>query len=170
MIQVNKREKKLLIVLAIVIGIALGYYLVIGPIISFKKNAGKSLDENIAKITKLDELYAEYKSIQNEKNQFNLETENTGVSSLVIDTATTLNIITNKVDLKDQQGITKNGVQLITTYAKFEGISIKNAIDLVYRIENSGVPLKISELNIIAGIKGKNRYDVIIKILSLTKR
>lgn len=170
MIQINKREKRLLLILAVIIGILFTYYVIIDPVVSFKKNAGQNLEKNLEKISRLDEIYSDYKDVLAEKNQLNIDAETAGISSIIDEAATSLNISTNKVYLNDNQGAIKNGVQLITTNVKFEGVSIRNMIEFIYKLENSGTPLKIKNLTITAGIKGKNRYDAVITILSLTKR
>lgn len=170
MIQLTKREKRLLIILASVMAIAIAYYLIITPVIKFKKNADNTLENNIKKINKLDDLYAEYKQIQSDKNRLNLDSNSRSVSSIVEEAAESLNITTNKVNLDEKPGIVKDNIQLFTTEIKFEGVSIKNIIDLIFRIESSGAPLKIKNLTITSGIKGKNRYDVLITIVSLAKR
>lgn len=170
MIQINKREKRLLLILAVIVGTLFVYYVIINPIVNFKKNAGQNLEKNLEKISRLDEIYSDYKDVLSEKNQLNIDAETTGISSIVDEAATSLNISTNKVYLNDNQGAIKNGIQLITTNLKFEGVSIRNMIEFIYKLENSGTPLKIKSLTITAGIKGKNRYDAVITILSLSKR
>lgn len=170
MIQINKREKNLLIILASVVGILFSYYAIIDPVVSFKRNAGENLEKNLDKISRLDEIYSDYKDVLAEKNQLNIDAETTAISTIINEAATSLNINTNKVDLGENQGAIKNGIQLITTNVKFEGVSIRNMIEFIYRLESSGTPLKIKNLTITAGMKGKNRYDAVITILSLAKR
>lgn len=170
MIQISKREKKLLTILGIIVGSLLVYYVIIDPIVSFKRDAGQNLEKNLEKISRLDEIYSDYKDVLAEKNQLNIEAETTGIASVIDEAATSLNINTNKVYLTDNQGTIKNGIQLITTNVKFEGVSIRNMIEFIYKLESSGTPLKIKNLTITAGIKGKNRYDAVITILSLAKR
>lgn len=170
MIQLNKREKKMLMILAALAGIMLVYYLVISPIISIKQNADSTLENNISRIAKLDEIYSEYKEVQVQKNQLNIDAESSGITAIIDEASTSLNIASNKVYSRDYPGINKNGIQLISTDVKFEGISIRNIIEFVYKIENSGAPVKIKSLTISAGIKGRNRYDAVMTILSLTKR
>ncbi len=170
MIQINKREKNLLIILAAVAGILFSYYVIIDPVVNFKRNAGENLEKNLDKISRLDEIYSDYKEVLAEKNQLNIDAETAAISSIINEAATSLNINTNKVDLGENQGAVKNGIQLITTNVKFEGVSIRNMIEFIYRLESSGTPLKIKNLTITAGMKGKNRYDAVITILSLAKR
>lgn len=170
MIQLNKRERKMLIVLGGLIGVIIVYYIIISPIINLKRNADNTLENNISRISKLDDLYSEYKEIQVQKNQLSVDVENSGITAIIDEAATSLNIASNKVYSRDNPGVNKNGIQLISTDVKFEGISIKNIIEFVYKIENSGAPVKIKNLTISAGIKGRNRYDAVMTILSLTKR
>jgi flagellar basal body-associated protein FliL len=170
MIQINKREKRLLIILLVIVGIIFSYYFIIDPLVVFKKNAGQSIEKNLEKISRLDQIYSDYKDVLAEKNQLNLDAETKGIASVVDEAATSLNIITNKVYLTDNPGAVKDGIQLVTTNVKFEGVSIRNMIEFIYRLETSGAPLKIKNLTITSGIKGKNRYDSVITILSLSKR
>jgi hypothetical protein len=89
---------------------------------------------------------------------------------MVDETASSLNIISNKVYLKENPGIVQNGIQKITTEIKFEGIPIKALLEFINRLENSNTPLKIQSLVIYSGIKERSRYDSVITIVSLSKR
>jgi len=170
MIQMNKREKKLLAVLiALITGLVL-YYLIISPLVNFKKNADRSLELNFSKINRLDDIYAEYKDIQLQKNQLNVNAENSTITSIVEEAASSLGISSNRVLLDNNPGVIKDGIQLMTTEIKFEGLSIKNLLSFIYKVENSGAPVKIKKLTVTAGFKGKNRYDLVMTTLSLQKR
>ena len=50
MIEINKREKKLLTVLGALVGVLVVYYAIVNHVLSFKQNSDKSLGSNISKI------------------------------------------------------------------------------------------------------------------------
>ena len=171
MINLNNREKKLLYVLGGLLAAGFVYFLIISPIIEFKKNSNDISNKNRLKINRLDEIYAEYKDVIAEKGRLNaVASANSGVGSMVDEVARSLNIIGNKVYLKENPGIVQNGIQKMTTEIKFEGIPIKAFMEFINRIENTSTPLKIQSLVIYSGIKERSRYDSVITIVSLSKR
>ncbi len=171
MININDREKKLLFILAGLLITGFCYYFIISPIIEFKRNSDEIYSKNRAKISKLDDIYAEYKEILSEKGKLNtVASENSGIGSMVDGIASSLSISSNKVYLKENPGIVQNGIQKMTTEIKFEGVPIKALMEMINRIENSNIPLKIQSLVIYSGIKERSRYDAVITIVSLNKR
>ena len=171
MINLNDIEKKLLYVLGGIIITGIVYFLIISPIIEFKKNANDIDNKNRIKIKKLDDIYYEYKDVLSEKGKLNaVASSNSGIGTMVDDIARSVNIIGNKVYLKENPGIVQNGIQKMTTEIKFEGIPIKAFMEFINRIENSNTPLKIQSLVIYSGIKERSRYDSVITIVSLSKR
>jgi type II secretory pathway component PulM len=171
MINLNEREKKLLFILAGILVTGFVYFLIISPIMEFKKNSSDVYNRNRLKISKLDEIYLEYKDILSEKGKLNaVASQNSGIAAMVDETASSLNIISNKVYLKENPGIVQNGIQKITTEIKFEGIPVKSLLEFINRLENSNTPLKIQSLVIYSGIKERSRYDSVITIVSLSKR
>jgi type II secretory pathway component PulM len=171
MIILKDREKKLLFILGGILVTGFCYYFIISPIIEFKKNSDDIYNRNRLKISKLDEIYAEYKDILSEKGKLNaVASENSGVGSMIDGIASSLNISSNKVYLKENPGIVQNGIQKITTEVKFEGVPIKALLEMLNRIERSNTPLKIQSLIIYSGIKERSRYDSVITIVSLSKR
>lgn len=171
MINLNEREKKLLFILTGVLATGFLYYLIISPIIDFKKNSADIYNKNKLKISKLDNIYSEYKEIISEKSKLNaIASQSTGIGTRVDEIATSLNILSNKVYLKENPGIVQNGIQKITTEIKFEGVPIKALLEFINRIESSNTPLKVQSLVIYSGIKERSRYDSVITIISLNKR
>jgi len=171
MINLNSREKKLLYILAGIIISVIVYFFIISPIIEFKKKSNDVYNKNRVKISRLDEIYLEYKDIISEKSKLNaVASGNSGVAPLVDEIASSLNITSNKVYLKENPGIVQNGIQKITTEIKFEGVPIKALLEFINKIENSNTPLKIQSLVIYSGIKERSRYDSVITIVSLSKR
>jgi len=171
MLNLNEREKKLLFILAGILFTGFVYYFIISPVIEFKKNSADIYNKNRVKISKLDEIYSEYKDVLSEKGKLNtVASQNSGIAAFVDEVAVSLNIAGNKVYLKENPGVVQNGIQKITTELKFEGISIKALLEFISRIENSNKPLKIQSLVIYSGIKERSRYDSVITIVSLSKR
>lgn len=170
-INLNDREKKLLYILAGIIVTGIVYFLIISPIVEFKKNANDIYNRNRLKINKLDDIYNEYKDVLAEKGKLNaVASANSGIGAMVDDIARSLNIIGNKVYLKENPGVVQNGIQKMTTEIKFEGVPIKAFMEFISRIENTSMPLKIQSLVIYSGIKERSRYDSVITIVSLSKR
>ncbi len=171
MLNLNEREKKLLYILSGILVTGFVYYFIISPIIQFKKNSADIYNKNRMKISKLDEIYSEYKDIISEKGKLNaVASESRGIAAMVDEFAASLGITSNKVYLKENPGIVQNGIQKMTTEIKFEGIPIKALLEFINLIENSNTPLKIQTLVIYSGIKERSRYDTVITIVSLSKR
>jgi len=171
MININDREKKLLFILAGILITGFVYYLIISPIIEFKKNSADIYNRNRLKISKLDEIYSEYKDVISEKSKLNsVASQNNGIAATVDEIASSLNIKSNKVYLNETPGIIQNGIQKMTTEIKFEGIPMKALLEFLNKIERSNTPLKIQSIIIDSGIKERSRYDSVITIVSLSKR
>ena len=171
MINLKEREKKLLYILGGILTVGFIYYLIISPIIEFKKNSNDIYNKNRIKISKIDEIYSEYKDVISEKSKLNaVASANSGIGAMVDEIAASLKITGNKVYLKENPGIVQNGIQKMTTEIKFEGIPVKALLDFINRIENSNTPLKIQSMVIYSGIKERSRYDSVITIVSLNKR
>lgn len=171
MLTLNDREKKLLIVLSVVLATGLLYFLIISPLIELKKNSDNVSVINRNKLSKLDDIYNDYKDVIAEKSKLNtVASENRGVTALVDEIATGLNIAGNKVYLKENPGVVQNGIQKIITELKFEGIQLKSLLQFIEKIENMNKPLKIKSLVITSGVKERSRYDAVITIISLSKR
>lgn len=171
MINLNEREKKLLFILAGILATGFIYFFIISPVIEFKKNSADIYKKNRLKITRLDDIYLEYKDVVSEKSKLNaIASEHKGVGTMADEIAASLNITGNKVYLKENPGIVQNGIQKITTEIKFEGITMKSLLEFINRIENSNTPLKIQNLVIYSGIKERSRYDSVITIVSISKR
>jgi len=167
----NDREKKLLFVLAGIFIAGFLYYFIISPIIQFKKNSDDIYNKNRLKISRLDDIYSEYKDILAEKGKLNtVASESSSIATLVDSVATNLNIKSNRTNFTENPGIVQNGIQKTTTEIKFEGITINSLLEFINKIENSNTPLKIQKLRIISGIKERSRYDTVITIVSLSKR
>ena len=171
MLNLNDREKKLLFILASLIGALILYFVIISPVIEFKKSSDDIYNKNRLKTIKLDEIYSEYREILSEKNKLNTITAgNAGIGAKVDEIATGLGIIGNKVYLKENPGNIQNNIQKITTEIKFEGITVKALLEFLNKIENSNLPMKIQNLVIYSGIKERSRYDSVITIVSLSRR
>jgi len=171
MLNLNDREKKLLFILAGILVTGFVYFFIISPIIEFKKNSDDVYNNNRLKISKLDDIYSEYKDIIAEKMKLSVvASQSSGIGSMVDEIASSLNIVNNKVYLKENPGIVQNGIQKMTTEIKFEGVPIKALLEFLNKIENSNTPLKIQSLVIYSGIKERSRYDAVITIVSLSKR
>ena len=171
MLNINDREKKLLLILAALIAALILYFLIISPLINLKKNSDDVYNKNRLKINKLDEIYSEYREILTEKNKLNtIAAGNAGIGAKVDEIASGLGIIGNKVYLKENPGNIQNNIQKMTTEIKFEGITIKALMEFLSKVESSNTPMKIQNLVIYSGIKERSRYDSVITIVSLSKR
>lgn len=171
MMKLNDREKKLLFILAGLLISGFLYYFIISPIIRFKSDSDDIYNKNRMKISRLDDIYIEYKDIITEKSKLSaVASQSSGIGTMVDEIAASLNIASNKVYLKENPGIVQNGIQKMTTEVKFEGVPVKALLEFLNRIENSNTPLKIQSLVIYSGIKERSRYDAVITIVSLSKR
>jgi hypothetical protein len=139
--------------------------------VEFKKNAEQSFVKNISLLNKFEEINNEYKLVLAEKSRLSSASGmGTGIAGLVDEISKSLNIASNRTSLKEMPGIVQNGLQKITTEIRFEGISIQSALEFINRLENSNMTLKVKNVVINSAIKERSRYDIIITVVSLTKR
>jgi len=171
MINLSRREKRLLMLLALIIITGVLYFFIIKPVSDFKKQADNSYEKNMARLNKLEELNNDYRDILAEKSRLNAAApDGKGIAPLVDEIAGSLNISGNKTYLRENPGVIQNGIQKITTEIKFEGIPISSLLEFINRLENSNSTLKIKNILINSGIKERSRYDAILTVVSLTKR
>lgn len=171
MINLSIREKRLLMLLAVVIFTGAFYFFIIKPVADFKKQSDSSYERNMARINKLEEINNSYREILAEKSRLNAAApDDKGIAPLVDEIAGALNISGNKAYLRENPGVIQNGIQKVTTEIKFEGITITSLLEFINRLENSNSTLKIKNLLINTGIKERSRYDAILTVVSLSKR
>ncbi|OHD64121.1 MAG: hypothetical protein A2176_00565 [Spirochaetes bacterium RBG_13_51_14] len=171
MIELNKREKRLLQLLALLVGVLLVYFLIISPILSLRESINSEYESNMAKLNTLDKLYEQYRDIRQKISQYNAQLNNTrGITSLIEENAQSLNIIKNKTYTRDRPTITQGKYKKISADVRFEGIDINSILNFIYRMENSGMMIQISYLRINQTIKGRNTYDVTITFNSITSQ
>ncbi len=171
MFNLSKREIILLRILAGLIGLLFIYYFLITPVMNFKSKTDDFNLNNLDKLVKFDEIIFQYSETKLEKDR--LETalaSGTGISTLVDEIAISLNIISNKVYLRERPGRMQEGIQIVNTELKFEGLDIKSLLSFINRLENSNSMLKIRNMSITAGLKDTNRYDAVITIISFYRR
>ena len=168
MIELNKREKRLLQLLALLVGVLLVYFLIISPILSLRESINSEYESNMAKLNPLDKLYEQYRDIRQKISQYNAQLNNTrGITSLIEENAQSLNIIKNKTYTRDRPTITQGKYKKISADVRFEGVDINSIMNFIYKMENSGMLMKISYLRINQTIKGRNTYDVTITFNSV---
>ena len=170
MINLNDREKKLLIVLIIVALVSFTYYFILTPIIEYKENSNTTVDKNRLKITSLDNTYSEYKDIIEEKKKLNALASNNNIVSMTGEIASELNIKNNINYKNTPSNIVQNDIEKTTTEIRVEGVPINALLQFIDRIEHLNFPLKIQKVVITSGFKDRDRYDSLIVIVSLNKR
>lgn len=170
MIKLSPRERTLLKLLGVLIGIVVLYFVVVSPFIHFKDKSEDELRNNIDRLNQLDKIYAQYREIKNKKAKMMafLNRRDENITSLVEQWATSTNIAKNIAYTRRTQSNIQNKFVRITTDIKFEGIPIDKILRFIYEVENSNKMLKVSYLRIQQGLKGTNTYDVVLKIDSFT--
>jgi len=171
MLNLSKREIRLLRILAGLIGMIFIYYFLITPVVNFKSKTDDFNLNNLDKLVRFDEMIFQYSETKLEKDR--LETaiaSGTGISTLVDEIAISLNIVGNRGFLRERPGRVQEGIQIVNTELKFEGLDIKSLLEFITRLENSNSMLKIRNMTITAGLKDTNRYDVVITVVSFYRR
>lgn len=169
MIELNKREKRLLQVLGVVFGILAFYFLIISPILSIRESINSEYETNMSKLNALDKVYEDYRDVRDKISQYNSQLNNTkGLTSMIEENAQNLNIIRNKTYTRDRPTVSQGKYKKISADVRFEGVDINSILNFIYRMENSGMLISISYLRINQTIKGRNTYDVTITFNSVT--
>lgn len=171
MINLTKREKILLRIFIVFVSVIAVYFAIIKPILSLKENTETQYKDNITKLSKLEAIYDQYKEIRQKKNQYEqMLQQSGGITSLIKEHAKSADIVKNITYTRENPGSVQNKYKKNSTEVKFEGVGIKSVMNFIYKIENSNRLLKISYLRIHQALKGKDMYDVIIKIDSLSNQ
>ncbi|MBP7735811.1 MAG: type II secretion system protein M [Spirochaetes bacterium] len=171
MIELSKREQRLIQALAALIGVVAVYFLIISPILSLRESINKEYESNMNKLNMLDKIYDQYREVREKISQYNAQLNNTkGLTSLIEENAQSLNIIKNKTYTRDRPTVTQGKYKKISADVRFEGVDINSILNFIYRMENSGMVVKISYLRINQTIKGRNTYDVTITFNSVASQ
>mgnify|MGYP000880644052 FL=1 len=170
MIKLTSREKTLLQVMAVFIGITFLYFVIISPLIKYKQSSSNSMRKNVNSLSHFDNSHEQYKQIKQEKtfylNLLNRKNEN--ITSLIEQWANSTNISRNIAYTRRTQTNLQNKYIRITTDIKIDGVAIEPFLKFLYEVENSNNLLRISYLRMQQAIKGSNTYDVTLKIDSYT--
>jgi type II secretory pathway component PulM len=171
MIELSKREIRLLQIMGVIIGIVLIYFLIITPIMSLRDSINREYEQNMTKLTMLDKLYEQYQELKQKNSQYSALLNNTrGLTSLIEENAQALNIIKNKTYTRDRPMVALGKYKKISAAVRFEGVDINSILNFIYKMENSGMLVQISYLRINQTIKGRNTYDVTLTFNSLTSQ
>lgn len=164
MFNLSERERKLLKLLYVILGVIVLVFLIIKPFLSYRENIQKESRSNIARLENLDRLYSEYREVKEKKSHLNdLLRDSRGISTLIEENAKKSNILQNKLYTRDNTSNIQNKYQKTTTSVKFEGIDIRSLISFLYEMEFSGKYVEVSYLRIYQAIKERYTYDVTIK-------
>jgi type II secretory pathway component PulM len=169
MITLTHREKKLLTALAAFMGVLLVYFAVISPISEFKSGLETEYKSNLQRLNTLDKLYEQYIQLKSEKENYqNLLKNNEGITTLIETIAKQTNILKNKVYTRDNPSNIQGKFKKVSTEVKFEGVDIGSMMNFIYKLENSNKIIKIAYMRVRLALKGKDVYDVTLKIDSYT--
>lgn len=158
-------------ILGVVLGIVVIYFLIISPIMSLRESINKKYETNMTRLNTLDKINDQYRETQEKITQYNSQLNNTrGITSLIEENAQALNIIKNKTYTRDRPTITQGKYKKISADVRFEGVDINSILNFIYKMENSGLLIKISYLRINQTIKGRNTYDVTLTFNSVTSQ
>jgi len=170
MINLSDREKKLLIALIIIVIISFTYYFILTPIMEYKASSYSSYDNNRIRIATIDNTYAEYANIIEEKKKLNTLATKSNIVTMTGEIAAELNIKNNINYKTTNTNIVQNDIEKITTEIRIEGAPINALLQFIDRIENLNFPLKVQRVVITSGFKDRDRYDSLIVIVSLNKK
>lgn len=171
MIELNKREKRLLQILAVLVGILAVYFLVISPILSIHEHISNEFATNMSKLNSLDKLYDEYREIRQSVSRYQSQLNSTqGLTSLIEENAQSANIAKNKTYNRDRPTVPQGKYKKISADVRFEGVDINSLLNFIYKMENSGMLVRISYLRINQTVKGRNTYDATITFNSVTSQ
>lgn len=170
MIRLSDREKKLLMLLAGVVAVAVVYFLIVTPLLEFRRSAAEQSKKLSHDLQRLEELYDEFRDLKQKKTRYMslLSNKNENITTLVEQWSTAAELTRNIAYTRRSQATIQNKFIRVTADVKLEGVPIQKLVRFLYEIENSNVLLKISYLRIYQGLRGADTYDVILKIDSFT--
>jgi hypothetical protein len=170
-IDLTKREKRLIAILAVFLGLVFIYLMIIAPLIAWREQRKKDNESNQAKLSTLEKIYEQFRETREKTSKYNALLNNTkGITSLIEENAQGLDILKNKAYTRDRPTISQGKYKKISADVKFESIDIISLLNFIYRMENSGILVQVSYLRLNQAIKGRNTYDATITFNSLTSQ
>lgn len=171
MIELNKREKRLLQILAIFVGILGIYFFVISPILAINDRISGEFATNMSKLNTLDKLHDEYRELRQSISRYQSQLNSTqGLTSLIEENAQSVNIAKNKTYNRDRPTVPQGKYKKISADVRFEGVDVNSLLNFIYKMENSGMLVRISYIRINQTVKGRNTYDATITFNSVTSQ
>lgn len=171
MIDLNKREKRLLIGLGTLLGIVVIYFVIISPILNMKNRGKLDAESNMSKLNNLEKIYEQYRVVKQEMQVINAQlSQSKGITTIIEENAQSTNIMNKKSYTRDRPTIVQGKYKKVSADVKFEGVDITSLLNFIYKMENSGMLIQISYLRLNQTIKGRNTYDATITFNSLTSQ
>jgi len=93
-----------------------------------------------------------------------LNRKDANITALVEQWAASAKVTRNIADTRSTQTNIQNKYVKITTTIKLDSVAIEPLLNFIYHIESSNLLLKINYIRIQEAIKGRNTYDVSLKI------
>ncbi len=171
MIDLTKREKRLVAILAIFLALVFVYFAIITPLMNWKEQRAKDSESNLSKLNSLEKIYDQYRETREKTMRYAAQLNNTkGLTSIIEENAQGLDILKNKAYTRDRPTISHGKYKKVSADVKFEGIDIVSLLNFIYRMETSGILVQVSYLRLNQAIKGRNTYDATITFNSLTSQ
>ncbi len=171
-LKLNKREKRLAIAMIVVAVISGLYFFVADPLIQYYSSTEDKTESFSSKTDKMSDIYSKYLTIKAEREKFSklLGKGGDNVTSMVPTFAANNSIEKNIAYTKATQTNVQNKYVKITTDVKIDGVPIQSLIKFINDLESSENLLTISYININKGLKGTDKYDALLKIISFTNK
>ena len=171
MIEFSKREKRLLQILAALVGLLVLYFLVISPILAIHDRINNEFAANMSKLNTLDKLHEQYRELRQSISRYQSQLNSTqGLTTLIEENARGANIAKNKTYNRDRPTVPQGKYKKISADVRFEGVDINSLLNFIYKMENSGMLVRISYLRINQTVKGRNTYDATMTFNSVTSQ
>ncbi len=166
----SAREKKLVQVLVAVMVTVGAYFLVIEPLISLRSSSGSAASRKLADLDRVDKIYQEYSEARQEHDRIQamLSKKDDNLTALVEQWAASAGITRNIDYTRRTQTNIQNKYIMITTDIKLNSVAIEPFLKFVHQVEISPMLLKISYLRVQQALKGRDTYDVNLKINNYT--
>ncbi len=158
--------------LAVVAAAAAVYFLIISPIMKLASRGNTRMERNLSNLERIDKMYQEYMALKEEKNKYQavLNRKDENITALIEQWAAASSVTRNIAYTRRNQTNIQNKYIRITTDIKLDSVAIEPLMKFIYQIENSNLLLKINYLRIQQAIKGRDTYDVNIKIDNFTSQ
>ena len=170
MLELTKREKKLLVIGAITVTIA-GFYLAVSLFFNWMKGIDIQKEEVLSERRMIEKLGREYNLLQNLAQQVDQKTKNTDITPIIEELLNTNQLKEKVASVNPSQSVIENKYIKYLVQISLKKVTANEFLSFIKSVENySSVFLKVDYFHSSPVLKSPGLYNCRIKIATFIQK